>query len=141
MYCETKFVALLGAHWWRRQLQGQCNVVAVSPGLIPTTGLSRGTSLGLATNHPDAKTIPEGKLSPRMHHYAMSCTDYLNLGAANILRALERTDFPEDPEQIFLTSWGEWWPKDVYGNSLDKSLQDKWCPSKEQLEKDEGLTS
>ena len=38
---------------------------------------------------PDAKTVPEG--------------------AQNILRAVEITDFPEDPEQIFLTSWGEWW--------------------------------
>ena len=46
---------------------------------------------------------------------------------------------PEDPERIFLTSWGEWWPKDVYGNSLDKALQDKWCPSQEQLEKEENL--
>ena len=48
---------------------------------------------------PDAKTVPEG--------------------AQNILRAIEvkRSDFPKDPEQIFLTSWGEWWGKDVYGLS------------------------
>lgn len=60
-------------------------------------------------------------------------------GGANVLRALFRDDLPEDPERIFLTSWGEWWPKDVYGNSLDKGLQDKWCPSQEDLERDEGL--
>lgn len=64
-----------------------------------------------------------------------------NPGGENILRALWRSDFPEDPQRIFLTSWGEWWPKDVYGNSLDEKLQDKWCPSKEQLEKEEGLTA
>jgi NAD(P)-dependent dehydrogenase (short-subunit alcohol dehydrogenase family) len=32
LYSATKFTQLLGAHWWRRQLQGQCDVVAVSPG-------------------------------------------------------------------------------------------------------------
>jgi hypothetical protein len=63
------------------------------------------------------------------------------VGGENVLRALERNDLPEDPEQIFLTSWGEWWPKDVYGLSLDKKLQDKFCLSKEELEKDEGLTA
>ena len=58
-----------------------------------------------------------------------------------MLRAMERNDLPEDPEQIFLTSWGEWWPKDVYGQSLDKNLQDQFCPSKEQIEREEGLTA
>lgn len=61
IYCETKFIQLLGAHWWRRQLAGQCDVVAVSPGLIPSTGISRGHNLQLPTNIPDAKSIPEGK--------------------------------------------------------------------------------
>jgi hypothetical protein len=32
LYPATKFTQLLGAHWWRRQLQNQCQVVAVSPG-------------------------------------------------------------------------------------------------------------
>jgi hypothetical protein len=70
---------------------------------------------------PDAKSVPEG--------------------AQNILRAAEvkSSNFPEDPEQIFLTSWGEWWSKDVYSLSLDKALQDKWSPGKEEIEKEEGL--
>lgn len=55
------------------------------------------------------------------------------------MAAFTRSDFPEDPERIFLTSWGEWWPKDVYGLSLDEKLQEKWSPSKEQLEKDENI--
>jgi hypothetical protein len=54
-------------------------------------------------------------------------------------QAFIRDDFPEDPDQIFLTSWGEWWSKDVYEKSLDKDLQDKWSPSKEEIEKEEGL--
>ncbi|EGY22344.1 uncharacterized protein VDAG_03782 [Verticillium dahliae VdLs.17] len=62
-------------------------------------------------------------------------------GAENILRALERDDLPEDPEQIFLTSWGEWWPKEVYAQTLDKKLQDKWCLDKEQIEQEEGITA
>lgn len=33
LYPASKFTQLLGAHWWRRQLQGQCHVVAVSPGM------------------------------------------------------------------------------------------------------------
>jgi hypothetical protein len=60
-------------------------------------------------------------------------------GARSILAALTRSDLPEDPQRIFLTSWGEWWPKDVYGLTLDEKLQDKWCPSQEQLEKDENI--
>ncbi|KAI5918978.1 hypothetical protein F4810DRAFT_689628 [Camillea tinctor] len=121
VYNDTKFIQLLGAHWWRRQLQGKCTVVAVSPGLIPSTGLSRGSAMHLPTDHPDAKSVPEG--------------------AQSILRAFTRDDFPEDPDQIFLTSWGEWWSKDVFALSLDKALQDKWSPSKEQIEKEEGISA
>ncbi|PKS08602.1 hypothetical protein jhhlp_004988 [Lomentospora prolificans] len=120
IYCETKFVGLLNAHWWRRQLAGQCVVVAVSPGLIPGTGLGRGMNVDIpASAMADAKSVPEG--------------------GENVIRAFFRDDLPEDPEQILLTSWGEWWPKDVYGLTLDKALQDKWSPSKEKIEMEEGV--
>jgi hypothetical protein len=59
----------------------------------------------------------------------------LGTGASNILRALTVNDFPDDPEQVFLTSWGEWWSKEVYAKSLDKGLQDKWCPSEDEIER------
>ncbi|ORY68366.1 uncharacterized protein BCR38DRAFT_422959 [Pseudomassariella vexata] len=121
VYCGSKFVQLLGAHYWRRQLQGVCRVVAVSPGMIPNTGLGRYSDMQLSMDMPDAKGVPEG--------------------ARSILEATTRDDFPEDPEQIFLTSWGEWWPKDVYEMSLDESLQDKWCPSKDGLEKEEEVSA
>ncbi|TGJ78671.1 hypothetical protein E0Z10_g10091 [Xylaria hypoxylon] len=121
VYAATKFIQLLGTHWWRRELHGTCQVVAVSPGLIPNTGLSRGSDMKIPDNIPDAKSIPEG--------------------AQSVLRAFTRDDLPEDPEQIFLTSWGEWWSKDVYGLSLDKSLQDKWSPSQADIEKEEGVTA
>lgn len=58
-------------------------------------------------------------------------------GARSILAAFTRDDFPEDVEQIFLTSWGEWWAKDNFKLSLDKTLQDKWCVSKEDIEEQE----
>ncbi|SPN98647.1 uncharacterized protein DNG_01692 [Cephalotrichum gorgonifer] len=120
VYADTKFTQLLGAHWWRRQLSGKCTVVAVSPGLIPGTGLGIGLGPALPPQAmADAKSIPEG--------------------AGNILRALTRDDFPEDPEQIFLTSWGEWWPKDVYAKSLDRDLQKKFCPGKEDIEREERI--
>ncbi|KAI0116344.1 hypothetical protein GGR51DRAFT_501073 [Nemania sp. FL0031] len=119
IYPATKFIQLLGTHWWRRQLQGVCEVVAVSPGLIPNTGLSRGSDMKIADNLPDAKSIPEG--------------------AQSVLRAFFRDDLPADPEQIFLTSWGEWWPKDVYELSLDKNLQEKWSPNQAEIEKEEGV--
>lgn len=59
-YPQTKFTQLLGAHWWRRQLAGTCDVVAVSPGLIPETGIGRGSGMKLTHQMPDAKTVPEG---------------------------------------------------------------------------------
>jgi hypothetical protein len=37
---------------------------------------------------------------------------------------------------MFLTSWGEWWSTDVYKPAIDKDLQDKWSPSKEEIEKE-----
>ncbi|KAI0403500.1 hypothetical protein F4802DRAFT_571652 [Xylaria palmicola] len=119
VYPATKFIQLLSAHWWHRQLQGICEVVAVSPGLIPNTGLARGSGMKIPDGLPDAKSVPEG--------------------AQSILAAFTRDDLPEDPEQIFLTSWGEWWPKETYGLTLDKSLQEKWSPSLESIEKDEGV--
>ncbi|KAI1341916.1 hypothetical protein F5Y15DRAFT_351486 [Xylariaceae sp. FL0016] len=121
VYGVTKFIQLLSAHWWRRELRDTCKVVAVSPGLIPGTGIGRGSGWKIVLNLTDAKSVPEG--------------------AQSIYAAFTRDDFPEDPEQIFLTSWGEWWPKDVYGLSLDKALQEKWSPSQERIETEEGVTA
>lgn len=117
VYSASKFAQLVGAHYWRQALP-QCSVVAVSPGLIPNTKLAQ--SLNLSMDMPDAKTIPEG--------------------AENLLRAFS-ADLPSDHEQIFLTSWGEWWPKDVYALSLDPVLRSKWCPSRDEIEKTEGLSA
>lgn len=121
VYAGSKFIQLLGAHWWRRQLRGQCDVVAVSPGLIPNTGLGRHGGMTIPANLPDAKTIPEG--------------------AASILEALARNDFPEDPDRIFLTSWGEWWDVSVIEKTTDKALQDKWSPGVDELERDAGIAT
>ncbi|KAJ3568308.1 hypothetical protein NPX13_g6469 [Xylaria arbuscula] len=121
VYPASKFIQLLNAHWWRRELKGTSEVVAVSPGLIPNTGIARGSDMKLLDTLPDAKSVPEG--------------------AQSVLAAFFRNDIPEDPEQIFLTSWGEWWPKDVYGLTLDKALQDKWSPSQADIETEEGVTS
>ncbi|KAJ5587421.1 uncharacterized protein N7459_003186 [Penicillium hispanicum] len=118
VYSASKFVQLLGAHYWRRALPS-CTIIAVSPGLIPNTKLAQDMSLSM--NMPDAKTVPEG--------------------AQNLLRAFTAEDIPTDPEQIFLTSWGEWWPKDVYALSLDTRLQDKWCLAREEIEEAEGLAA
>jgi hypothetical protein len=61
VYPGSKFVQLLGAHWWRRQLGDACTVIAVSPGLIPATGLGRHTGMPLPANHPDAKSVAQGR--------------------------------------------------------------------------------
>ncbi|KAH7143188.1 hypothetical protein DER46DRAFT_705336 [Fusarium sp. MPI-SDFR-AT-0072] len=118
-YCNTKFTGLLGAQWWRRQLADTNDVVAVSPGLIPGTGLAG--RMGITADMADAKSIPEG--------------------AQSVLAAMTRSDFPEDRDRIFLTSWGEWWEKSVIEKSTDKELQDKWCPSKEEIEREAGISS
>ncbi|KAI0484197.1 hypothetical protein GGR56DRAFT_13861 [Xylariaceae sp. FL0804] len=121
IYCATKFIQLLGAQWWRRELLGTCTVVATSPGLIPGTSLFKDTGISIPSNSPDAKPVSEG--------------------AKSMFAAYTRDDIPEDPEQMFLTSWGEWWPKEVYELALDKSLQEAWSPSQEQIEKEEGVTA
>ncbi|KAH6711878.1 hypothetical protein BKA61DRAFT_611742 [Leptodontidium sp. MPI-SDFR-AT-0119] len=118
LYPASKFIQLLGAQWWRRELQGDCRIVAVSPGLIPDTGLARNT-----TFTPTEEMLKDAKS--------------VETGAQSILAAFTRDDFPEDPERIFLTSWGEWWEKDVYELALDKALQDKWSPGKEAIESEE----
>ena len=66
---------------------------------------------------------------------------HCSTGAQNLLRAFTAQDIPSDPEQIFLTSWGEWWSKDVYALSLDPKLQDKWCLGRKEIEKAEGLVT
>ncbi|KAF2664880.1 NAD(P)-binding protein [Microthyrium microscopicum] len=118
LYGPTKFALLLSTHWWRRQLKGDCDVLAVSPGFIPDTGLARNSQFEFPPEVlKDAKTV--------------------ETGAQSLLAAFTRDDFPEDTDQVFLTSWGEWWPKEQIKLTLDKDLQDKWSPSKDQIEKEE----
>lgn len=59
-YSASKYAQLLGAHYWRRQLGSSATVVAVSPGLIPGTGLGRYSGFNIPSNVPDAKSIQEG---------------------------------------------------------------------------------
>ncbi|TQS31745.1 hypothetical protein Golomagni_07970 [Golovinomyces magnicellulatus] len=118
-YSNTKFIQLLSAQWWRRQLQGTCDVVAVSPGMIPFTGLFRGSGFTPSMDMPDAKPIDEG--------------------ARSIIAAFNRSDFPEDTDRIFLTSWGDWWERDIIEKSTDKALQDKWAFSQAEIEKMAGI--
>ncbi|KAK6977512.1 WW domain-containing oxidoreductase [Favolaschia claudopus] len=125
VYPASKLAALYGAHWWRRELTGKCTVVAVSPGLIPDTGLSRGM--------PDA--MSKDNLPPEVMKDAKSVEE----GAASILAAFTRTDFPEDPDRIFLTSWGDWWPAETIRASLDKGEWGRWCRGREEIEREEGV--
>lgn len=63
VYSGSKFVQLLGAQHWRRALQGTCTVIAVSPGLIPDTGIFRHVDTGRRPTmaSDDAKTVEEGE--------------------------------------------------------------------------------
>nr|GAT56922.1 predicted protein [Mycena chlorophos] len=116
-YPQSKFVQLLNAHYWRRTLSPSgCVVVAVSPGLVPGTGLTRRANLVVPLDSPGARSLA--------------------LGAGSLLDALVRTDFPDDPNRIFLSFEGTWDEADsgVVGKSLDREQQDKWSPSKEEIE-------
>jgi hypothetical protein len=79
--------------------------------------------------------------TPAFHAKVFANIGGCTTGASNTLRALTIQDFPDDPDLIFLTSWGEWWGKDVLAHTLDKGLQDKWSPSKEEIESEEGLSA
>lgn len=59
-YAASKFVQLLGAHWWRRTLGDKCVVVAVSPGMIHSTGLGRFSGMEIPKDTGDAKSMEEG---------------------------------------------------------------------------------
>jgi hypothetical protein len=63
LYGSTKFTQLLGALWWRRQLQGYAAVVAVSPGVVPDTGLIRhwDPEQRPTLDPKDAKSVSEGR--------------------------------------------------------------------------------
>ncbi|KAG6029710.1 hypothetical protein E4U19_007884 [Claviceps sp. Clav32 group G5] len=121
VYASTKFLQLLSAHWWRRELEDQCRVIAVSPGMIPHTGLGRGTGYQVPADSP--------------------CAETMHQGGSRIVGALFRSDFPDDPERIFLHSKGDWWGTKEIAESLDKELQEKWCPKMEELEKDAGIAA
>ncbi|KAG6218080.1 hypothetical protein E4U34_004304 [Claviceps purpurea] len=121
VYASTKFLQLLSAHWWRRELEDQCRVIAVSPGMIPHTGLGRGTGYQVPADSPRAETMHQG--------------------GSRIVGALFRSDFPDDPERIFLHSKGDWWGTKDIAESLDKELQEKWCPRMEEMEKDAGIAA
>jgi len=76
----------MNALYWRRQFKDTCNVVAVSPGLIPGTGIARHTQIPLSTDMHDAKSIPEG--------------------ARSLLAAFFRDDFPSRPQSDLLDELG-----------------------------------
>jgi hypothetical protein len=120
VYTASKLVQLMGAHYWRRQLQGQADVIAVSPGMIPDTKLSRHTGQKFGAGSPDAKDVPTG--------------------ARSLLEAFTRSDWPADPNDIFLTSWGDWWKATKeFPLSLDEAAQAEWCPSKQAMEQEAHL--
>ncbi|KAF7299780.1 hypothetical protein HMN09_00984000 [Mycena chlorophos] len=116
-YAQSKFVQLLNAHYWRRTLASTgCVVVAVTPGIVPTTGLTRRANFSVPHDAPGARS--------------------LDAGAATLLDAFVRNDFPEDPNRIFLSFAGTWDEADsaVLAKSLDRGQQDEWSPSKEKIE-------
>lgn len=88
--------------------------------------------MGIKADMADAKSIPEGRPCAIVLGRVTDCV----IGAQSVLAAMTRSDFPEDRDRIFLTSWGEWWEKSVIENSTDKELQDRWCPSKEDIERE-----
>ncbi|KAG5973388.1 hypothetical protein E4U58_005213 [Claviceps cyperi] len=87
--------------------------------MIPHTGLGREAGFSVPVVPPISESIPRG--------------------AAQILSGLWRSKFPSDPERIFLTSGGAWLGKSSVAKILGSDLQDQWCPSKEELEKEAGI--
>lgn len=63
VYGATKFIQLLGAHFWRRELKDSATVLAVSPGLVIGTGLGRYMDeIPDLDKIPDKLTVEQGTL-------------------------------------------------------------------------------
>lgn len=107
--------------------------------MIPGTGLGRHfdpSKIPDMSKMPDAKSVGEGEYPNQKTCRALLILDP---GAQSLIAALHRNDFPQDPNQIFLTSWGEWWGPEILELSYDKALQDKYSPSVETLEQEEKI--
>jgi hypothetical protein len=150
VYAGSKLVQLVGAHYWRKQLGDKAHVVAVSPGalsgrpalgltpttgMIPGTGLGRHTGMSMPTDSPDAKSVETGAWPPLLFRHGQLPF----AGAASLVAAFKVNEWPSDPQQVFLTSWGEWWAPKEIEQSLDPALQEQWCPSQAEMEREYGL--
>ncbi|KAG6216963.1 hypothetical protein E4U26_008028 [Claviceps purpurea] len=77
VYNCTKFIQLIGAHWWCRQLQGHCHVVVASPGRVYGTGLGR----------------EHGYIVPADAQYVVA----IKHGASFILNGMFIDELPDEP--------------------------------------------
>ncbi|ORY73638.1 hypothetical protein BCR35DRAFT_307097 [Leucosporidium creatinivorum] len=128
-YAASKFIQLLGAGQWKDELRGRADVVAVSPGFIPTTSLSRDSPL----------------LQRLFMHYILSwapfCTS-LHDGASSLLRLLlpppgitdliERYRESDKGEVLYLGVKGE--ERELNPLLLAEGGGGEWAVGRERLE-------
>lgn len=109
-YITSKFIQRINAQYWARELGASCRIIIVSPG--------NQQEWVKDPRHPLKAKSPVG-------------------GEELICQGFTRKEFPKDVEQIYLSA-REWLSTETSKITLDKQLQDKWSPSKEDIEKDEG---
>ncbi|KAI5481824.1 hypothetical protein MNV49_000101 [Pseudohyphozyma bogoriensis] len=122
-YSTSKFAQMVGARYWTDRLRNRADVVAVSPGFIPQTGLNR----------------ESGYLNRFFLWYILSWAPFcstVDQGAAGILRALTMSSddlaslAAESEGVLYLDNQG----KRVDPNPLiyDMDLVE-WAPSEEKI--------
>ncbi|KAK4705276.1 hypothetical protein P7C70_g932, partial [Phenoliferia sp. Uapishka_3] len=161
-YSASKFVQMTAASGWSKMLEGMVDVVAVSPGFIPTTGLNRESSVWgrfflkwILYWAPFCSSVEQGSscpssvfiTSPPIAFHPLPAKTHvvsLSTGAKGLLHAFTvpiplREDVPSQPSTLptitYLNNTGSPLAPSPLIAIGGKELVKEWSPSREEIEK------